>query len=180
MPHTLTSRLTRHSPLSEKRPAKTNLNPNIDGTSVESSLRTYPKSPRWLSAAKGSSSGVGATVGLYAHRAALAALWQECGVGRAWGRCEAVRMLRGGAHGMCGCMACVGDACRGGAREIRGTLGERLSSGPRRTSYAAGGLLLSTMCRRRQLDTCDKLVRIQADEQDVKKSGVDRQKPTSS
>ena len=100
-------------------------------------------------------------------------------MGRAWGRCEAVRMLRGGAHGMCGCMACVGDACRGGAREIRGTLGERLSSGPRRTSYAAGGLLLSTMCRRRQLDTCDKLVRIQADEQDVKKSGVYRQKPTS-
>ena len=50
-------------------------------------------------------------------------------------------MLRGGAGGICGCMACVGDTCAGGAREIRGTLGEMLCSGPWRTSFAAGGLL---------------------------------------
>ena len=91
-----------------------------------------------------------------------------------------MRMMCGGAGGMCGCMACVGDACTGGAREIRGTLGERLCWGPRRTSYAARGLLLSTICRRRHLDHRDELVRIRVDEQDVRKSGVDRQKPTSS
>ena len=47
-------------------------------------------------------------------------------------------------------------------------------------AYAAGGLRLSTICRRRHLDHREELVRIRVDEQDVKKSGVDRQKPTSS
>ena len=78
--------------------------------------------------------------------------------GRARGRCEGVRMMLGGASGVHGCMTCSRDACRGGAREIRGTLGEKLCSGPRRTTYAVGGMLLATICRRRQLDAGDELV----------------------
>ena len=49
----------------------------------------------------------------------------------------------------------------------------------RRTTNAAGGLLLSTMCRRPHLDVRDELVVIRVDEQDVKKPVVERQKPTS-
>ena len=51
--------------------------------------------------------------------------------------------------------------------------------GARRTTNAAGGLLLSTMCRRPHLDVRDELVVIRVDEQDVKKPVVERQKPTS-
>ena len=51
--------------------------------------------------------------------------------------------------------------------------------GARRTSYAAGGLQLSTMCRRPHLDARDELVVILVDEQNVKKPRVERQKPTS-
>ena len=50
--------------------------------------------------------------------------------------------------------------------------------GARRTSYAAGGLQLSTMCRRPHLDTHDELVVIRVDEQDEKKPRVERQKST--
>ena len=41
--------------------------------------------------------------------------------------------------------------------------------GGQRTTNAAGGLLLSTMCRRRHLDDRHRLVVIWVDEQDVKK-----------
>ena len=54
-----------------------------------------------------------------------------------------------------------------------------LCGGGRRTTNAAGGLLLSTMCRRPHLDVRDELVVIRVDEQDVKKPVVERQKPTS-
>ena len=51
--------------------------------------------------------------------------------------------------------------------------------GARRTSYAAGGLQLSTMCRRPHLDVRDELVVIRVDEQDVKEPRLHRQKSTS-
>ena len=54
-----------------------------------------------------------------------------------------------------------------------------LCGGGRRTTNAARGLLLSTMCRRPHLDVRDELVVIRVDKQDVKKPVVERQKPTS-
>ena len=51
--------------------------------------------------------------------------------------------------------------------------------GARRTSYAAGGLQLSTMCRRLHVDARDELVVIRVEEQDVKEPRLHRQKSTS-
>ena len=45
---------------------------------------------------------------------------------------------------------------RGGVLHAKMT--EKSVRGARRTSYAARGLLLSTVCRRRLLDACDELV----------------------
>ena len=55
---------------------------------------------------------------------------------------------------------------RGGVLHAKMT--EKSVRGARRTSYAAGGLQLSTMCRRLHVDARDELVVIRVDEQDVK------------
>ena len=52
--------------------------------------------------------------------------------------------------------------------------GEKLCSGPCRTSNAAGGLPSSTIGRRPQVDDRDTLVGIKTYEQDVKKPQADR------
>ena len=57
--------------------------------------------------------------------------------------------------------------------------GENLCTGPRRTSKAAWGLLLSTIGRRPQVNDRYGLVGIKIDEHDVKKARADRQNPTS-
>ena len=94
-----------------------------------------------------------------------------------------MRTQRGGAGGVQGCMACAGDACKSAACQTRGALGrklgESLCTGPRRTSNAAWGLLLSTIGRRPQVNDRYGLVGIKIDEHDVKKARADRQNPTS-
>lgn len=57
--------------------------------------------------------------------------------------------------------------------------GEKLCSGPGRTSNAAEGLPSSTIGRRPQVDDRDTLVGIKTYEQDVKKPQADRQKSAS-
>ena len=83
--------------------------------------------------------------------------------------CEAVRMQRGGAGGVQGCMACAGDACKCAAGKNDARRGEILCARGPAHHKRSRGLLLSTMCRRRHLDARDQLIVIRVDEQDVKK-----------